>query len=134
MGELARRIAEAGFPVYLVFALALVALAVGVVAVGVAFGGKDRRTALVAGAFALLLGIGVPLTGVIGYAWQMSNAFDAVASVDPSMRAALLAQGISEAMNDIVFGGVCGALPCLLAVVALVRAMFLPAASKAREP
>jgi sulfite exporter TauE/SafE len=133
MGELSQRIAEAGFTVYLVFALALVALAVAVVAIGVSFGGQPRNTALAIGGGALLLGIGVPVTGVVGYAWQMARAFDAVASVDPSMRATLLAQGISEAMNNIVFGAICGVLPCLLALAALVRAMFTPAASKARE-
>ncbi len=134
MGELSQRIAEAGITVYFVFALAALALTVAVIALAVSFGGQPRNTAIAVSVGAFLLGIGVPVTGVIGYAWEMSRAFDAVAAVDPASRATVLAQGISEAMNNIVFGGLCGALPCLLALAALIRAMLRPATSKAREP
>ncbi|MFO0684078.1 MAG: hypothetical protein U0234_18645 [Sandaracinus sp.] len=134
MDDLSQRVAEAGFTAYVVFAVAALASAVAVIALALSFGGQPRHTALAAAAGALVLGIGVPVTGVIGYAWQMSRAFDAVAAVDPASRATMLAQGISEAMNNIVFGGVCGALPCLLALTALIRAMLLPKPSTPREP
>ena len=42
--------------------------------------------------------------GLLGTVLGMAQAYRAVASVDPSMKAALLAEGISEAMNATAAG------------------------------
>lgn len=126
MHALVEAIQEAGWFVYVVFAVAALATVAAFTALVLALTGKTRQPALAVGVASLALGIFVPATGAVGYALAMRNVFGAVASVDPSMRAQLLAEGISEAMNLVVFGAVCGAVPCLLALVAVVRAALRP--------
>jgi len=117
---------EAGWFVWVVMAAAFLALTVSVTALGMAMVQRTRQPALTIAFVALVLGLFVPATGGVGYAISMRSVFGAVANVDPSMRATLLAQGISEAMNLIVFGAVCGLVPCALSLVALVRAATRP--------
>lgn len=132
MRALIEAVQNGGVFSYVVFAVAIVAMVVSTVAVRSAFSYQERRVAVGLGAAALFCGILVVITGAVGYAWSMSQAFSAVAAVDPSMRAPLLAQAISEAMNLIVFGAVCAILPCLLALVALGRVMFTPEKTRGR--
>jgi len=68
----------------------------------------EKRTGYLAmlGNLATLLGLLGTITGLI-------KSFAGVAGVDPSMKATLLARGISEAMNCTAFGlgtGICGLL------------------------
>ncbi len=114
---------EAGWPAYVVIAAGLVGLLVALAALGAAFGARERQTGIGLSILAIVAGIATLGIGALGYVLQMRSAFEAVAFVDASMRAALLAQAISEAMNNLVFGGVCGALPFLLGFVALVRSV-----------
>jgi len=59
--------------------------------------------------------------GLVGTVLGLGHAFSAVASVDPSRKATLLAEGISEAMNATAFGlGAC-VIPFAVAVVLLLR-------------
>ena len=113
---------EGGFFMYVVVGVALLASLVSITALGLALTRPTRQPGVTIGIVALVVSAGVPITGVVGYAIAMQQVFQAVSHVDPSLRAAILAQGISEAMNLIVFGGLCGALPFVLACTAIVRA------------
>jgi hypothetical protein len=117
---------EGGVFMYVVLAVGILAGFAAVMALIAALTQRTRQPALVIGIVAMVLGLLIPVTGGVGYALAMRNAFAAVASVDPSMRAAMLAQGISEAMNLIVFSALCAALPMLLSFVAVVRAALRP--------
>lgn len=60
-----------------------------------------------------MLGNVATLVGLLGTILGLIHSFAGVAGVDPSMKATLLAKGISEAMNCTAFGLVC-AVPALL--------------------
>src|SRR5512143_2430025 len=60
-----------------------------------------------------MLGNVATLIGLLGTILGLIHSFGAVAGVDPSMKATLLARGISEAMNCTAFGLIC-AVPALL--------------------
>jgi biopolymer transport protein ExbB len=69
----------------------------------------DRRVA-----FLSMLGNVATLTGLLGTITGMIKSFAAVAFANPSEKAALLSQGISEAMNCTAYGLIV-AIPALLA-------------------
>lgn len=59
--------------------------------------GERRLVAgMIAGAALTTLG---PLVAILASSWGVSAAMDASETVDPSQKARILAQGISEAMN-----------------------------------
>ena len=60
-----------------------------------------------------MLGNVATLIGLLGTILGLIHSFAGVAGVDPSMKATLLAKGISEAMNCTAFGLIC-AVPALL--------------------
>ena len=68
----------------------------------------ERRT----GYLAMLSNLAT-LAGLLGTILGLIHSFAGVAGVDPSMKATLLAKGISEAMNCTAFGLIC-AVPALL--------------------
>ncbi|MCZ7683680.1 MAG: hypothetical protein M5U28_34880 [Sandaracinaceae bacterium] len=92
-----------------------------------AFRSSAARTAS-RGAWLCLGALGVLVVlGVGGYLLGLSIAFGAVAHAEPSVKASLLAQGISEATNCAAFVAF-GTLPVLVsAVVLLLRASRLRA-------
>ena len=59
-----------------------------------------------------MLGNVTTLVGLLGTILGLIHSFAGVAGVDPSMKATLLAKGISEAMNCTAFGLIC-AVPAL---------------------
>jgi len=65
-----------------------------------------------------MLGNVATLVGLLGTILGLIHSFAGVAGVDPSMKATLLAKGISEAMNCTAFGLIC-AIPALLAFAVL---------------
>ena len=65
-----------------------------------------------------MLGNVATLVGLLGTILGLIHSFAGVAGVDPSMKATLLAKGISEAMNCTAFGLIC-AVPSLIAFAAL---------------
>jgi len=65
-----------------------------------------------------MLGNVATLVGLLGTILGLIHSFAGVAGVDPSMKATLLAKGISEAMNCTAFGLIC-AVPALIAFAAL---------------
>src|SRR5436309_10723086 len=69
----------------------------------------EKRTGYLA-----MLGNVATLVGLLGTILGLINSFAGVAGVDPSMKATLLAKGISEAMNCTAFGLIT-AVPALLA-------------------
>ena len=69
----------------------------------------EKRTGYLA-----MLGNVATLVGLLGTIIGLINSFAGVAGVDPSMKATLLAKGISEAMNCTAFGLIT-AVPALLA-------------------
>jgi biopolymer transport protein ExbB len=73
----------------------------------------DRRTG-----FLSMLGNVATLTGLLGTITGMIKSFAAVSYAEPSQKAALLAAGISEAMNATAFGLV-AAIPALVAYAIL---------------
>lgn len=64
--------------------------------------------------------LGIPL-GLLATMAGLAAAFGSVSAVDPSQKARVLAQGISEAMNATAFSGMAGLLPGITAIVVLVR-------------
>lgn len=66
---------------------------------------------------------------MIGYVAGVAGAFGAVASADPSQKAALLAQAISEAMTVAVFALVATIVPAGVTIVLLVAAPPRPTTS-----
>ena len=68
----------------------------------------EKRTGYLA-----MLGNVATLIGLLGTILGLIHSFAGVAGVDPSMKATLLAKGISEAMNCTAFGLIC-AVPALL--------------------
>ena len=111
---------EAGWPAYVVIAFGAVSSLLALAAAVTAVGGRERSGAIGLSIGALGGGVLTAGMGALGYAIQMRGAFEAVSYADPSARASLLAAGISEAMNNIVFGGVCAAPGFLLGFGALV--------------
>src|SRR5260221_3634616 len=97
-------------------------LLLGLTAVGLAIAHAARPTR---GLFwsALGVGIGVVLFGLLGTLIGLIHSFAAVAGVDPSMKATLLPNGISEAMSCTSFavGLTIIWLPPLLIVQVRVR-------------
>lgn len=69
----------------------------------------------------LAAGGGTVVVGLLGTVLGLYRAFGAVASVDASRKSALLAQGISEAMNATAFGLVACAIPFTVALVLFLR-------------
>lgn len=65
-----------------------------------------------------MLGNVATLVGLLGTILGLIHSFAGVAGVDPSMKATLLAKGISEAMNCTAFGLIT-AIPALLAFAVL---------------
>lgn len=75
----------------------------------------EKRTA-----FLSMLGNVATLTGLLGTITGMIKSFAAVAYANPSEKAALLSQGISEAMNATAYGLIV-AIPALVAYAVLVN-------------
>jgi len=73
----------------------------------------EKRTGYLA-----MLGNVATLVGLLGTILGLIHSFAGVAGVDPSMKATLLAKGISEAMNCTAFGLIT-AIPALLAFAIL---------------
>lgn len=73
----------------------------------------DRRTG-----FLSMLGNVATLTGLLGTITGMIKSFAAVSYAEPSQKAALLAAGISEAMNATAYGLI-AAIPALVAYAVL---------------
>jgi biopolymer transport protein ExbB/TolQ len=73
----------------------------------------EKRTGYLA-----MLGNVATLVGLLGTILGLIHSFAGVAGVDPSMKATLLAKGISEAMNCTAFGLIT-AIPALLAFAVL---------------
>jgi biopolymer transport protein ExbB len=73
----------------------------------------EKRTGYLA-----MLGNVATLVGLLGTILGLIHSFAGVAGVDPSMKATLLAKGISEAMNCTAFGLIV-AVPALLAFAVL---------------
>lgn len=96
------------------FALPLVALlGLGAVAAAVVHALRPSLTSL---AWSIGLVCGAFILGVLATTLGLIHAFAGVAGVDPSMKATLLAKGISESMN---------ATACGLATVPLWLAPFI---------
>lgn len=68
----------------------------------------ERRTGYLA-----MIGNVATLAGLLGTIVGLINSFSAVAGIDPSQKATLLAKGISEAMNCTAFGLLVGILALL---------------------
>ena len=71
-----------------------------------------RKRALIGLAVGAILVVGAPLVGVLATVVQLRRAFAVTATADPSEKAKLLAEGISESMN-------CTAAGLVVALVAL---------------
>jgi len=107
--------AEGGVFMYIVLLFGLAGLAVGVVQLALA-----RKVDLVP----LIVGLVVItiIVGTLGSSVGMIQAFSAVAYADPSQKAAMLAAGISIALNTTTFGLMMAVLQTLLgAIAATVR-------------
>ena len=116
---------EGGWAMYPLLCSGLMGFVLGLAAVVLAFM-KKRGAGIGLGAATIVLALlGCCVMGG-GYYQARQNVMDAVSFVDPEHRAAILAQGMSEAMNILSFGVCSGALPMLFGLVALVRGITLP--------
>ncbi|MBI2896572.1 MAG: hypothetical protein HYY06_23640 [Deltaproteobacteria bacterium] len=100
----------------------LVHLLANVVSVLAFVGGRRSDRPRRYAARSAIAAVAVIVTIVVGYLSAMSRAFSDVAGVDPSRKAAALAQGISEAMNL----AACGAAMFLLPLAATVYLLVAP--------
>jgi hypothetical protein len=116
---------EGGFTMWIVLLLGSASTSLAVAAVILALG-KRRTAILMVGVASLVGGLLTAAAGVGAYFWAISRVMAAVAVVDPSLKARILAQGISEAANNILLGTLLAPLPFLVGVVALVRGFALP--------
>ncbi len=81
--------------------LVMAALGVATLAAAVVHAVRAERWSL---AWSVSLVAASPAIGVLFTAVALTRSFAGVAGVDPSMKATLLAKGISEAMNCTAFG------------------------------
>ena len=95
---------------------------------------KGPLVGVIAGASGLVL---APLVGFAVTAVLLQRAFGSVATADPSEKARLLAEGISEAMNCTAAGlavGVIGAIVFIVSLVILLRRRAASPVSRRAEP
>lgn len=96
----------------------------------------DRRQRLLIGAIGGA--VAVVVAPVLGVAWSIlsvTRSFDRTAHVDPSEKAKVLAEGISEAMNGgAVLGIGLGALALVATVICIVAYVRAGRAGRAKEP
>jgi flagellar motor component MotA len=104
---------DGGWPAWLTLLLAL-----GAITIAIVHAALPQRWSFVT---ALGLCIGTVAVGLLGTVLGLIHSFAAVAGVDPSMKATLLAKGISEAMNCTAIG--LGAVPFWLTpfIIGIVR-------------
>lgn len=95
---------------------------------------KKRGAIIGTGAASLALGVFSMGVGFVGYFYGMSRAEEAVAFADPEMRAMLLAQGRSEAINNIWFGACTCGIPALAGALALVKGLLTKTEGPAERP
>jgi biopolymer transport protein ExbB/TolQ len=88
----------------------MLALAVATLAAAVTHAVRAERWSF---AWAVSLVAGTPVIGLLLTVVGLMHSFAGVAAVDPSMKATLLAKGISEAMNATAFG--LGVIPLWIA-------------------
>ena len=110
---------ECGWAAWIVLLLAIVAVAGGVVAIGLAI--LKPKWGLAIGLLAVGLAVLVPAAGVLG-TLQGRNVVDGAISghsVDPSMHEKIRTAGYAEAATCTSLGLTFGALPGLLSVAAI---------------
>jgi hypothetical protein len=115
-------------------ALALIALACAIVAIV----SRRRRIALTALFVSGGVTLATPMVGGAATGVGLTSAFAASGTVDPSQKARVLAEGISEAMNGAALGVVAMVFAALATVVCLVaflayRSQAQPTAAPDRE-
>jgi hypothetical protein len=106
-----------GWPAWL--SLGLVALSL---ALAIAHAVRPTRTTLVWSVVALAVSL---LGGILGTVLGLMGSFGGIAPVDPSMKATVLAEGISAAMNSTAFalvGSVLWGIPFVVGEVRRRRA------------
>lgn len=117
-------IRECGFMAWVVLALGVLAVLVGLIALAVAI--FKPRVGLALGVLALAVSCGVPGAGVAGTAYGRSVTESALSgpSVDEETKARIREQGHAEAAQCTTLGLGTGALPLLLSIAALGVAFF----------
>jgi hypothetical protein len=126
MDSLVQWFQEGGGAMYGALCCSLLAVAIGLGALGVAFATKKRGLAIGLGAATLLFAVTTLCTGVSGYVMGMRNVDAAIANADPVYRTALLERGQDEAQNNLEMGACASLLPLLLGIAALGRGLTLP--------
>jgi hypothetical protein len=113
---------ECGWASFVSLGAGLVALIIGIAALGVALG--KPRAGVLLGALALIFSFGPPVVGFLGMLWgrHQTDAILASGVIDASVGNELQTQGYSEAAQCIPVGISIGVLPFVLASVALVIA------------
>ena len=95
---------------------------------------KKRGAIIGTGAASLALGVVSMGVGLAGYLYGMSRVEEAIAFADPAMRDMLLAQGRSEAMNNLWFGACTCGIPALAGALVLVKGMLTKVEGPAERP
>lgn len=112
---------DGGATMWLALLCSLIGNPLALVAIVGAFVSKKRGWRLGLGGAALVFGVLTLMVGAAGYSYGMSQAEQAVLFAEPETRAALLAMGRHQALNNVWFG-LCGALlPLVFGSIAIVR-------------
>ena len=121
-----RMFLEGGPTMYFVLCIAALAHLGGLAGLIVALVRKKRSLALGLGSVGIVVVVLLLAVGFLGYMYGMSRTEAALASVDPTVREAILAQGRSESMNNIWFSLCSAAMPLAFAIVLFIRGAMLP--------
>jgi len=118
-----RAFQEGGASMYGVLCCGGFSHVIALIGIGFMFG-KKRGALIGLGATSLLLGVVTLGVGAVGYFYGMRQVDAAVAFADPQMAARLVAQGRSEALNNIWFGMCSCGLPALAGAMVLLKGVM----------
>lgn len=114
---------ECGMAGFVCLLLGVVGAVIGAVGLGVAF--RRPQVGRVLGGTAVLFGLAAVVGGLAGRQFGIARVEEVLAmgAVNPEHREALRAQGMAEAGQCLVVGGVTGAGPIILGLLALAAGL-----------
>lgn len=110
---------ECGWPAFAALAAGILATLVAVTALALAV--AKPRGSILLGVLALAMSVGPPGIGFVGMMWGQQRVEDAVGgpSVSPEAKARIMEMGYAEARQCVSVGASAGALPFIVAGIAI---------------
>lgn len=114
---------ECGWSAFLSLGIGILATLIGVVALSMAL--LKPRAGLLVGVLGLAASLGAPGMGVIGMFWGRQQTESAIASesINPELKDRIREVGYAEAAGCVPVGATFGALPMVMAGIAIVVAV-----------